>query len=701
MHPASSTDRLFRWLLSLALSTGLYGCQKKVQDPLRLGEWVMEISEAAGLSDSAAEKPYFINIPRDSPYYEAVQSCVDWQVLSTEEAFDPEASLDRGWTAATLVRLAGIETKDTDSSIHDIQESPFAKEISSAVSRGLMKTDERHLFHPDEVISGKQAEGLLASVIAFMDEPEIEENTTEIEWEEGIAETTAQPLSIDEEKKQALFRSEDHIQEGNLFSYPSEGMRKIGKVESIAEDGRTVTFQEADLLEESKEVNLEGSANLNFDEAEVISGDGTVLQQKSGKDDAASHIQLSAFHAKQKTFQAAGFEIRLSWGNGRITAEASRQMPHGTDLYAGVKINNFHIDYKWKSRKEDVSNAYFKVKFNSEEDVGVRNGFTRKLYADLSKVKPENFVSSLAGAFAERSDQTEAAFPLAKIRVPVPGTGVLNVCLSLDLHLYATGKAEISLTQQNALGCEVRNGAMRLIRNHDNDAKAEVRGSTGATAGIKAALDLASASLMDVLLEAGAKADVSTTAHLYDREGHKTSRKMEVAADAAESAADGNPDVLVCSDIDAHWVADLKVNSGSTLLGKMGMRTSLNLLNRENAPLIPGLNHHYENGHAVDHCTRKDRHKLAETSGIRVARKICVGSYAMVVHPQSAKEIHVTGLPQGYGTEDLIFRSEDASIASVSADGSVQAVKSGSTRIHIATRDGKHEISISILVPEK
>ena len=60
-----------------------------------------------------------------------------------------------------------------------------------------------------------------------------------------------------------------------------------------------------------------------------------------------------------------------------------------------------HVDYQWKSKNKDVKDAYFKVKFSTNESFGLKNGSYKNLYGDFSKADSQNLLSSLPKMFVE------------------------------------------------------------------------------------------------------------------------------------------------------------------------------------------------------------------------------------------------------------------------------------------------------------
>jgi uncharacterized protein YjdB len=207
--------------------------------------------------------------------------------------------------------------------------------------------------------------------------------------------------------------------------------------------------------------------------------------------------------------------------------------------------------------------------------------------------------------------------------------------------------------------------------------------------------------LIDAGLQTGAAMSLSTVLHLFDEDGNHSVCSSAVPPDAAEEMSAGNPDVLVCADIHAGWILNLRLNSASSFLGRKGFGKSINLLNVNNAPLFPGMKTHLENFVFVDRCTRGDRMRKTDYDEIAVTKMISMDRYSLIVYAGTQETIHITGLPEGYSFEDLQFTSEDPSIASVDHTGLVKGYQEGNTVVTVSTKDRKHQVECHIMVPSE
>lgn len=696
MLPECSIKKILSVLLTMfmVLSTG---CGKKT-DTITLGEWIHELCSQAGISDFSQNDPYFMSVQSDSPYFKDVQAAVEWGVLNPDNGFDPDSTLNRAWTAGTLMNLAG-KKQDTDTGIRDVSDNPFQEQIQAAVALGLMKTDKRKMFSPDASMDRNEALKLLKKTTAFINSREIDESVNDIEWNEDVKVLDVQPQSYDETTSQAVFPEGESYEPGSVLHWKDPQSQEDQWFEVESFEGNTAFLKAVDFMNQTESMDLEGSTDIDFSKAEITDGDGNLIQESASANGGTA--SLMAFHkdAYTREFSVAGFTVNLKATASGISAEASKQLRVGK-AKASVKVNGIHCDYSWKSRKQDVKDAYFKVKFSSTESLSLTNGSYKNLYGDFSKVSSDSFLSSLQGMWAAKKDVVEGTFTIAKIRVPMPGAPIMNLNMNLELHVNAEGKAQLVLTQDNEAGCEVRNGKMRVIRHSDSKANADIRSTASVTAGIRFALDAATVTLVDAGINAGAKALVKTTAHLYDSEGNHQKVQTGIPVDVADEVSDGNGDVLICGDVDAYWVLNVKMNSSSSLLGKLGISKRFDLLDEQNASLLPKGKKHIENFHFVDHCTRGERSVSPSYETIHVTNRITLDDYSFALDAGKSQKIMITGMPQGYHESDLNYASENPAIASVDQNGNVHANASGSAQITIRTNDGRYVIHCSVLVPQ-
>lgn len=683
--------------LTVLLCTALLaaGCQRAGIKTMTIGEWMHEISQQAGLSASAEETPYFANVTADSAYFAPIQSAADFGILQPEYGIDPEADLSRQWAAYTMVNLLGESLADT-SQLRDVSASPFAQHCETAVQLGLMNVDAKHRFYPDQVMSQQEALALLADVVQKINDPSLTAK------EKIVTAADAQvaridPLSFDEQSGIILLAPTDGIAPGSMVSWVDEdGQEYVYEVHDVSIDGSQMALHAApaDPGRYSDEVQLEGEDTIDFSKAEIL---------EDPDDDTASiqdpFLSPVSIHQLQRQKTIHGYTVVWSATSSGITASVSKALGPGAEASARLRLNGIKVKYKWYSQKDDVKNAFFRLSAHTEESLQVKAGSYKTLYGDFSTLKAADFPSALSGFLKEKKEMVETEIPICTIRVPVSGSSTVTIKAKLFLRLFTSGKVQLTLSQNHVMGMEARNGSVRAIREFNHDQNALIKADSGLTGNVRFSLDFMKQQLMDISMEAGAKALVSATMHLFDEEGKMESTASQYDADVTEELAQGNPDVLVCTDINAYWLLKLHLNSSSSLLGRLGLGKDLSILDGENASIFPHGRKHMENWQFVDRCSRTSRKEVIQKDSIAVRERIQLASYASAVGVGETVPIEITGLPKGYAKKDLVYSCADSAIASVSKDGIITGIQPGSTEVTVSTSDDKYKVQLSVLVP--
>ncbi len=695
-------------LCVLAILTGiLSGCAGAQPSSMTLGEWITLLDQKAGISAFSQAEPYFLNVSKESPYFEAVQSAVEWSVLDTGTPFDPEAVLTREWTAYTLMNLSERDVKGESSvKIRDISKSAFPKHVSSAVASGLMPLDDNDRFEPRKAIDRETALACLSAVCAGINHREIQDPHNEITFDDAAVFTDEVPEEINAEEGTASFSEDADIREGQYLTagdpaHP-DAVYRITEVNKT-EEGKTAAIEPAAVEEIVESIDAAESFSVDFSTARIVdSMDGMVIQDFAEETAGENGLRLMAKknEGTTKTHNVNGYQITYSVKPTGVRVLVEKETKGGMMITGDLTVSNVRPSYIWKTENGKIRDGYFRIDFIASENLGADIASYKELYGDFSRVDPQNFLGTVRNLFQEKQNCAEITLPLAKITVPVPNAPVLSVDMQLQLTLRAYGKAQLTLSQDCTVGMEIRDGNMRDISRCDMKAQASIEAKTGILGGVNIAMDLAGMGIADVTTEAGGEAGVSSILHLYDKEGNHTSASTDVPPDILNDLSDGNENVFACADISAYKTIDIKLNSPDTLAGRNGLSTTIVLADEKNGALIPELNGHYENGHKVAKCTRGERIKPKDTGPVVESDQIRIDSYSLIADPGQTKKIKVTALPKGYTVKDLVVTSLDPSVASAKGT-SVTAVGEGSTIIRIRTKDNKYEISCSILVRHK
>ena len=694
MHPVFSI-RKFAVLLVLCMLVPFVGCKKKVTDTMTNGEWLTELTAQAGITYYQQEEPYFLNITSNSPYFTVVQSSVEWEVLNPSKAFNPSATLTREMVAYTLMNIISRTHEGFSDTIKDLQDCSYPDQVKAAVASGLMSLDERQRFRPKDQISKEEAFGYLAQVIDIVNNRKFTDTQTTVQLKDDVQFADDEPKQFDEEGLTALFESDSSIRNGMYIVYDDTYYRVVNC--EYTNQGILTTLEQVNMEDVIEQFDIQGGTDLEFNHAKIVDGNGNVVQEGTEQSHSLSLMSTSLIN---HTFEINGFRIALKGTTSSLHAEVSKQLQVGGLLYANAALDNLHIQYKWDKDEDRIQYGYLKADFTTLENIGLRNGMYKELYGDFSKLNPKDFISTVQNIFQTKQEVITDTITLCTVKIPMPNAPMVSVVMKLNLNIYATGKAELSFVQNHVLGCEIRNGNMRSISDHSKKATASIRAETGITLGTNLALHAFNQNIMDAEIDAGAKGYFHTKTYLYNEEGKAESFDIDVQPDLVEELSEGNPDIKVCTELNAYWLCNLKLNSSNSLAGRFGFSRNIPILSESNAPLFPKGKVTYENWMSVDHCSCEDREKVPNVEAIQVKKRITLKDYSLISGVGVSTRIQVTGLPEGYTVEDLIYISKNTDIAEVSSAGEVIGKKSGGTDIVIQTKDKKHLVHCHILVVE-
>ena len=624
-----------------------------------------------------------------------MQSSVEWEVLNPSKAFNPSATLTREMVAYTLMNLISRTHEGLSDTIKDLQDCSYPDQVKAAVASGLMSLDERQRFRPKDQISKEEAFGYLAQVIDIVNNRKFTDTQTTVQLKDDVQFADDEPKQFDEEGLTALFESDSSIRNGMYIVYDDTYYRVVNC--EYTNQGILTTLEQVNMEDVIEQFDIQGGTDLEFNHAKIVDGNGNVVQEGTEQSHSLSLMSTSLIN---HTFEINGFRIALKGTTSSLHAEVSKQLQVGGLLYANAALDNLHIQYKWDKDEDRIQYGYLKADFTTSENIGLRNGMYKELYGDFSKLNPKDFISTVQNIFQTKQEVITDTITLCTVKIPMPNAPMVSVVMKLNLNVYATGKAELSFVQNHVLGCEIRNGNMRSISDHSKKATASIRAETGITLGTNLALHAFNQNIMDAEIDAGAKGYFHTKTYLYNEEGKAESFDIDVQPDLVEELSEGNPDIKVCTELNAYWLCNLKLNSSNSLAGRFGFSRNIPILSESNAPLFPKGKVTYENWMSVDHCSCEDREKVPNVEAIQVKKRITLKDYSLISGVGVSTRIQVTGLPEGYTVEDLIYISKNTDIAEVSSAGEVIGKKSGGTDIVIQTKDKKHLVHCHILVVE-
>lgn len=473
--------------------------------------------------------------------------------------------------------------------------------------------------------------------------------------------------------------------EGDLIFDEDEQKYKIAY-----RDEENLKYRDAEFEEVFSYLHISDSYEIDFDNCEIIP------YQDEYTDTSYVNNKYNLLSSNNHVFNKEGFRVSYTLNGAGIDVHVSSDVKH-MNVYGDLSIKKVQPTFKWTYDKGDIGNCYFSITMNTTEKLGLSTGKYNNYYLKLKDLDGATWNDRVKSMFKKGDDYVDALIPICQIKTPIPNIPGAHINLSLILKLYASGKVELVLYNQNQMGLELKNGQPRFFFDHTDNLDAIARASAKAMMGINVGIDAANFRLCDIELDGGLKAELKSTLHLYDSEGNISSNSSDLEYSVLDELSRGNNDVRVCGDVSFCWVFDVIINTSKSLLYKWGFTKTFHVLDDDNQ--VFGNMHHLENGQFVKKCTRNSRTKANDTSlSVNAADKITLNSYAEVLLANEKYNVEIKTIPSGYKKSDIVYTSEDNAIASVSSTGIITAHRPGSVKIEVHTLDNEHRSYINILV---
>lgn len=467
-----------------------------------------------------------------------------------------------------------------------------------------------------------------------------------------------------------------------------EDINAYKKIIDINKDGYILADPEFDELFEY--LYISGSNEIDFNNCEIIPFNDETVETEY----VNNKYELLA--SKLHSFNKDGFRVSYSFNSSGVNFRISKKNKEKLNMFFDVSLSNIKPTYKWDFKNGKLNEAFFKVNFKLTNELGFSTGKYDRYYLDFKDLDSSSFTSAVKSTIKTKDDEVECTIPICEIKTPIPNVPTAYFNIDVLAKVYVTGKVEIVLYNSGVFGFESKDGKFRVVHNVDKDSDFIIGGSARAVAGINFNLEAVDYRLMDIEFDGGVRAAVSTTLHLYDEEGNVKEEKSEVTYSILQEIAKENNDVRVCGDVSLNWVFDIQINTSKSILYKYGLTYKKVLLD-SNDQVFNYLTH-IENYEFVKKCTRKNRQVIKNTSTPSISsEKIVLSKYSQVVVKGESYEIPIVSIPSSYTYDDLVYYSNESSIASVK-NGLVQAHELGATKIEIKTKDDKYKAYINILV---
>lgn len=445
-------------------------------------------------------------------------------------------------------------------------------------------------------------------------------------------------------------------------------------------DPQNLQQQDTDIFEQ---LDLAGSYLIDHD---VMQVEHTQLRK-----------HLPYLYGLQRSFTIRDWQVDLKTNQQGAYVELSKQYPYGTKAYARLQLGNIHLDYRIKKQKNHLEQAYFKVDFSSHQKIGLQ-GNQQYTYSYATKpIELQQFIAIAKQTSKQQIDQITETLKLFQLDIPLGNIPSLTLRLIVQLYVYASGKVEIGFQQDGAIGYEIRNGKLRLIKDFTHQEALTMQAKGGLQTDIYASLTLLNQNLMDLGTNGGIQGNMQAKIY-HQKEDEYMMSEQSLPYDVVDGLANQQSDFHVCGELSAHWILDVYANHPMhrSLLSKFGLSKQISILNEKNAPIF--VQQLFQNYQQVDAC-QYALHSKVEHEAVVDYQRIVLKQYSVQANVGDVFSIPIEKLPDGYTRFDLQYQSDNPLVVDVNGNGEATVYDYGGTTIKISTKDQRHHIHLHVSIP--
>lgn len=708
-------------VLAMAINLiSLSGCgQSSKNEAVTRGEWVTMLAEAFGMDSYEEATPVYTDVSSASPLFPYVQSSAEWDVLSifSEKQLKPEKNVTREEVASTAAIAAGFVV--TDEQYDAKGRFDAASSVDYAVKNGILnnKSGLSKSMTQEEceaVVSAARVSYLSLpveekSVVVtneeLVDLTEMDEDSFVIEngsfiLPEGTSGTVSgNTASIHTGSGVAEVSVGDVFMTAPTEEEPTGVAYKATAVEEV--DGEIVITTEEPTLEDLFE-ELDVSTTVAAEAEDIIwlvgNGSGTGVRGTATNNSGFNARFLSARTASSliapiKTHTYGGRSLDFTWGSGSFERTWSNDSVTGSGAGAqALKDSNFVYndtpsieDFNgttepW-SKSLEIDNSFsggYKITGNisinaitvtagieyNKNWLGIPNGIKN---ASVQVTSDISSTLTLQGTLSERLHI--ATVPV----VIIPGLSV-----DVELYLYATATGSLVVTASLGSSAKVEYANGKLRHTADSQATANVDANLQINFGAELEATLRAGGIVSII-DVGAKVggEVSASAGV--------SGACIAAEDNGVATLTYQESLYIKADLYVPFV-NLYTGSSSTLIGKLGLHGSWDIMNKGKGAKHYSLADYewvfWEETVLTDGTEGNEEGEVgASNEGL-----LDLKNYSVSMNLSEGPVRLELELEDGKAAPDVVWTSDNTSIATVDENGMVTPIGEGSTVITATLR---------------
>ncbi len=751
--------RFFKRILSIILALcmlsglliGFSGCSNNTKT-LTIGQYLTKVVDKFGMISYQTNEPHIESITEENEFFEVVQMAYEHKLIDDSD-LDLNAVANKGFVANTLVKAVGFA--DTESMTYD-DIAQFAADNGYIMFDYRGRTDNER-----EVLTQEIDESLDASFYIWtnrnyepVQEIKWKDGVTDFEAlaDSDIYNLENNKIGISREKYNEIISGSDGVQKGEIFIMPPTSGLPMQALKAtnvqLTDDYAVITYKQATDAEiESVLENMEcqDSFDVDFSKAVITDGLGNPITVKSNAQNMNSFespsvgyigSDVSDADTKDVDFNVIDFEvdgIKVKGGfqensegkwsvNFSLDGTLSKTQNGSMTLHKSYNISDLHVDKDHDFKGFSLQYAYMNLKYKTTDTTKLdfsyeKSGTFAPEHTNGNGKFPSNFKRAIL-----KDSEAKGAKNIKVCNITAFGNTLASVRLVVEVHISVSGHVTLTVTQNNLYGFDYRKGeGVKFIKDESRENDLEAHGQAEAGIYIGAGL-FAFGTSLNILgggFEFSIGMIVDVKAHMSDSENrlYATEVLEKSNSDIAERICNDLDGVeyqhekygtvklkcYVCSDIKTYWKIWAGLDSGC----KVAKILKLNAEKVWGGPeegIIDSLCFHFEDGKRVGSCTRQftevetttePETTTEEYTGTNILQ---VEDYYVNVVAGGSETVKIESLPEGYSNSDIVYESEDNSVATVDASGRVYGKSEGTVVINVKTSDNKFSVTCTINV---
>lgn len=628
-------------------------------EKLSKGEWIGLLGDQFGYIDYETTDDYYSDVTSDYEYYDEIQACAEWEVLTEEKELHPEDTATWQYAIETSVRAIGIDKINKSDAGVEVNEDNLIDFFDEKIAN--IKAGD----NGDSVLSAQltttDASLILKYAYDYVNNLTLPQKL-EYTYNEAVKEASEQDIQLDSNSNTGTIQAGSYA-EGDVIYVEATENAPASAIRINSIENNEFTYESVGMEDVYEELQVSGTF------------EGTVIDIEPAEGVTISMVE----EPMKKNFSYASY----SRPEQSMIATEGKTESNIAAPVAGSGSNNV------KFTATLGSGATFTVRLSdilvtSDVDYGILKGL-KKAEANVSF----NDKVELKYASSEHYSVTQN---LGTVKVQL-GTTPLTVNFSLIANVGMDGKITLTYASQVVANVNYVQGRGLAKSVNNNNANCDLHAEVTLTAEptIKVELACVGKGIANVKVTSGVVAIAQVDIDLLGDEPS-------------------------CVDLYMYVPLRWAVNEDGCIMTNISpkLKASENVWTSENSPITQRF--HWEDDVLVEACTRGskkaveakdvdengepyDEYELFEFEEISF-ETIKVEKQVIKLAAGESATITVVSVPGEYSQSDLTYSSENTSVCTVSGS-QVTATGAGSTQIEVSTADGKYKTYVSVTVDEE